>query len=66
MSEQLAIKETVQYTDSSVFSKETDNWDVLPCEGIFKLTSKKENITFTYCRAAYQGCPNKSCIMQLV
>ncbi|RME92454.1 MAG: hypothetical protein D6767_03195 [Candidatus Hydrogenedentota bacterium] len=47
--------------------KNQDNrWDVLPCKGIFKLTSARENITFSYCDSDYWNCPNKNCIMNLV
>ncbi len=49
----------------SVYDKEVDNWDVLPCEGVYKL-SKDEPITYSHCKAPYWQCPNKNCIMNLV
>ena len=65
----MAIEEKVVQNQGMIPSetpKTKTNWDILPCEGIFRLSSKKENITFSYCNAPYWECPNKKCIMQLV
>jgi len=42
------------------------NFNVLPCEGIYKLSSETDNITYSFCDSDYWNCPNKKCIMHLV
>ena len=56
-------KENIQFNHERSITK---SWDTLPCEGIYKLTSEKESINFSYCNADYWNCPNKTCVMNLV
>jgi len=43
-----------------------DDFEVLPCKGIYKLSKSNEPINFTYCQSEYWKCPNTNCIMKLV
>ncbi len=45
--------------------RKINDWSVLPCEGVFKLSKPEDKLEYRYCSAAYWKCPNKRCIMRL-
>ncbi|MDH5717684.1 MAG: hypothetical protein OEZ22_08595 [Spirochaetia bacterium] len=61
-------KEKTNINDKSFLNKINQHADfsILPCEGIYKLSSTNDGVTYSYCDSDYWHCPNKKCIMQLV
>ncbi len=52
--------------DTELQNTSPHDWDILPCEGVYKLSSPKDKIAYSYCQSAYWKCPVKNCIMKLV
>ncbi len=47
-------------------TKQKDNWDVLPCDGLYKVSLPLDKITYSHCKTAYWQCPIKNCLMKLI